>query len=73
MSRTVGHDSHGYTDFLPVTLQQGRNVLLVITRPVSNAFFGFEPGTEYTGVKSRCRLHFFQDTNPYRRHLYPRH
>ena len=42
------HDSHGYTDFLPVTLQQGRNVLLVITRPVSNAFFGFEPGTEYT-------------------------
>ena len=42
------HDSHGYTDFLPVTLQQGRNVLLVITRPVSNAFFGFESGTEYT-------------------------
>ena len=42
------HDSHGYTDFFPVTLQQGRNVLLVITRPVSNAFFGFEPGTEYT-------------------------
>ena len=42
------HDSHGYTDFLPVTLQHGRNVLLVITRPVSNAFFGFESGTEYT-------------------------
>ena len=42
------HDSHGYTDFLPVTLQQGKNVLLVITRPVSNAFFGFESGTEYT-------------------------
>ena len=34
----VWHGSHGYTDFLPVTLQQGKNVLLVICRAVSNAF-----------------------------------
>ncbi len=47
-------DRHGndYSDFFPVTLQQGRNVLLVAvgTRldDRSNAFFGFESGTEYT-------------------------
>ena len=37
-----------YHDFFPVTLQQGRNVLLVTVRTRSNGFFGFEPGTEYT-------------------------
>ena len=45
-----------YTDFFPVTLQRGKNVLLVAvgTRDDaphgghSNAFFGFESGTEYT-------------------------
>ena len=42
-----------YSNFLPVTLHQGKNVLLVAvaTRFRSNdnnAFFGFEPGTEYT-------------------------
>ncbi len=37
-----------YTDFFPVTLQQGRNVLLVAIHAVGNGFFGFEPGTEYT-------------------------
>ncbi len=37
-----------YTDFFPVTLQQGRNVLLVVVHTVGNGFFGFEPGTEYT-------------------------
>ena len=42
------HASFGYTDSLPVTLQQGRNVLLVMVRPLYNAYFGFEPGTEYT-------------------------
>ena len=41
-----------YSNFLPVTLHQGKNVLLVAvtTRFRSNdnnAFFGFEPGTEY--------------------------
>ena len=42
------HASYGYTDFFPVTLQEGRNVLLVMVRAQYNAFFGFEPGTEYT-------------------------
>ena len=39
-----------YNDFSPVTLKQGRNVLLVavLTRSHTSAFFGFEPGTEYT-------------------------
>ena len=42
------HRSHDYTDLLPVTLKQGRNVLLVAVEANYNAFFGFEPGTEYT-------------------------
>ena len=42
------HASDGYTDSLPVTLKQGRNVLLVTVRAQYNAFFGFDPGTEYT-------------------------
>ena len=42
------HASGDYTDFLPVTLQQGRNVLLVAVRANHNSHFGFEPGTEYT-------------------------
>ena len=42
------HRSEDYTDFLPVTLQEGRNVLLVAVRAQYNAFFGVEPGTEYT-------------------------
>ena len=37
-----------YTDFFPVTLQQGRNVLLVAIRTWGNGFFGFETGTDYT-------------------------
>ena len=42
------HASSDYTDFLPVTLQQGRNVLLVAVEANYNSFFGFEEGTEYT-------------------------
>ncbi|MYE91676.1 T9SS type A sorting domain-containing protein, partial [Candidatus Poribacteria bacterium] len=40
-----------YQDFFPVTLQEGRNFLLVAVGTGSrenSAFFGFEPGTEYT-------------------------
>ena len=47
------HASADYTDFLPVTLKQGRNVLLVAVEANYNAFFGFETGTEYavgTGI-----------------------
>ena len=40
--------SWNYTDFLPVTLQQGRNVLLVALTTWGNGFFGVELGTEYT-------------------------
>ena len=49
-----GRHGNDYGDFFPVMLQQGRNVLLVAVSTVfenwagSNAFFGFEPGTEYT-------------------------
>ena len=42
------HASEDYTDFLPVTLQQGRNVLLVAVEARRNAHFGFESGTDYS-------------------------
>ena len=52
--RREGED---YNDFFPVTLQQGRNVLLAAVATDANrganAFFGFETGTEYavgTGI-----------------------
>ena len=58
------HASEDYTDFLPVTLKQGRNVLLVAVEANYNSFFGFETGTEYTvanpGVGyafSKTRIH----------------
>ena len=41
----------GYNDFFPVTLRQGRNVLLVAVfspNPFTGAYFGFESDTEYT-------------------------
>ena len=44
---TNRESSRDYTDFYPVTLKQGRNVLLVAVGTYSNAFFGFEPGTDY--------------------------
>ena len=42
------HASFNYTDFLPVILRQGKNVLLVAVRARYNSHFGFESGTEYT-------------------------
>ena len=42
------HASEDYTDFLPVTLERGRNVLLVAIEARYNAFFGFESDTDYT-------------------------
>ena len=57
-------EGDNYTDFFPVTLRQGRNVLLVTVHTRGNGFFGFEPGTEYTvltpGVGyafSKTRIH----------------
>ena len=46
--RRYAGGNNDYTDFFPVTLQQGRNVLLVVVHTEGNGFFGFEPGTEYT-------------------------
>ena len=40
--------SKDYNDFFPVTLQQGRNILLIAVSSHGNGFFGFEPGTDYT-------------------------
>ena len=40
-----------YQEFFPVTLEQGRNVLLVAVEIIGNngsVFLGFEPGAEYT-------------------------
>ena len=39
---------NNYSDFFPVTLRQGRNVLLVAVHTKGNGFFGFESGTDYT-------------------------
>ena len=42
-----------YQEFFPVTLKQGRNVLLVAVEIIGNngsVFLGFEPGTEYTAT-----------------------
>ena len=49
LSHWWGND---YQDFFPVTLKQGRNILLVAVATHSNGFFGFEPGTEYTAANS---------------------
>jgi Leucine-rich repeat (LRR) protein len=48
-------ERHGqdFSEFFPVTLKQGRNVVLVAigSRPSrTNGFFGFAPGTEYSVV-----------------------
>ena len=43
--------SGDYTDFVPVTLRAGNNVLLVVAGirgSIHNGKFGFKPGTEYT-------------------------
>ena len=44
-------DGDNYTDFFPVTLKQGKNVLLVAVEIIGengDVFLGFEPGTDYT-------------------------
>ena len=52
-----------YQDLFPVTLQQGKNVLLVATNTSglsdNFAFFGFEPGTEYTVANPGVSYTFF--------------
>ena len=51
--------SEDYTDFFPITLQPGRNVLLVAVHTHSNGFFGFETSTEYT-LSTGIGYTFFQ-------------
>ena len=46
--RLTWHHNEKYTDFSPVTLQQGLNVLLVAVHTRGNGFFGFAPDAEYT-------------------------
>ena len=53
----LGRDDD-YQDFFPVTLKQGEKRLVSRGYRLSERFFGFEPGTEYT-VSNGCRLHFF--------------
>ena len=43
-------EADDYEAFFPVTLKQGRNMLLVAVHTLGTGFFGFEPGTEYTAV-----------------------
>ena len=54
--------SSDYEDFFPITLKRGKNVLLVAlgNLPISwnNAFFGFEPGTEYQISTPRVKYAF---------------
>ena len=65
-----------YTDFFPVTLQQGRNVLLVAvgtrSNQPSNAFVGFESGTEYA-VVTGIGYAVSKNANSPRRYLYLRY
>ena len=56
------HASEDYTDFLPVTLQQGRNVLLVAVEANYNSHFGFETGTEYTAANPGVSYTFSKTT-----------
>ena len=56
-----GDASRGsYTDFFPVTLQQGKNVLLIAFHPLDRVFIGFETGTEYTVSNTGIGYNFLQ-------------
>ena len=49
-----------YQHFVPVTLKEGKNVLLVATRTGGNGFWGFDPQAEYTVPDPRVRYAFSQ-------------
>ena len=66
--------SDDYSDFFPVTLKKGKNILLVAIATHSdhaNAFFGFEARHGIHGW-NRHQLHLFRDSNPPRRYVYVR-
>jgi len=49
-----------YQHFVPVTLKEGKNVLLVATRTGGNGFWGFNPEAEYTLLNPRVGYVFSQ-------------
>ena len=49
-----------YQHFVPVTLKEGVNVLLVATRTGGNGFWGFNPEAEYTVLNPRIGYAFSQ-------------
>ena len=49
-----------YQHFVPVTLKEGKNVLLVATRTGGNGFWGFNPEAEYTVLNPRVGYAFSQ-------------
>ena len=51
-------EADDYETFFPVTLKQGRNVLLVAVHTLGTGFFGFETGTEYTVANPGVRYTF---------------
>ena len=60
----IGHD---YSDFVPTTLKQGRNVLLVAISLSdhwfgNHGFFGLEPGTDYTLLTTGIGYDFSSET-----------
>ena len=55
-----GARGHDYQHFVPVTLKQGKNVLLVATRTGGNGFWGFNPEAEYTVLNPRVGYAFSQ-------------
>ena len=54
---TTGSD---YQHFVPVTLKEGSNVLLVATMTGGNGFWGFNPEAEYTVLNPRVGYAFSQ-------------
>ncbi len=59
----AGEWAYDYQTFFPITLQPGKNVLLVkLGKPwridLLSLFFGFEPGTEYSVVNPRVGYTF---------------
>ena len=55
-----GARGEDYQHFVPVTLKEGVNVLLVATRTGGNGFWGFNPEAEYTVLNPRIGYAFSQ-------------
>ena len=61
-TRHSGRGDTDYTDDYRVTLQQGKNVLLVALLSDGQGCFGFEPETEYTTSNSGVKYTFSKPT-----------